>query len=107
MNPNMLSKIKEADADALRAGNITVGKDTFPVLVQTFTYNEFQEKIEAYKSAKDSENWEFLASLFFDPETRERIFTADDLKTLKAPTVAGLFKAFSDVNMGAVFASKK
>lgn len=107
MNPNMLSKIKEADADALRAGSITVGKDTFPVLVQTFTYNEFQGKIEAYKNAKDSENWEFLASLFFDPETRERIFTADDLKTLKAPTVTGLFKAFSDVNMGAVFASKK
>lgn len=107
MNPNMLSRIKEADADALRAGSITIGKDTFPVLVQTFTYNEFQEKIEAYKNAKDSENWEFLASLFFDPETRERIFTADDLKTLKAPTVAGLFKAFSDVNMGAVFASKK
>lgn len=107
MNPSTLSRIKQADADALRPGVIVVGNEKISVLVQTFGYDEFQGKIEEYKNAPDVKNWEFLAGLFFDIETREKLFSPEDLKTLKAPTVVGLFKSFHDVNMGVAFDKKK
>lgn len=106
MNISTLERIKRADADRLRPGELEVNGEKIDVLVKTFPLVEFKPLLEKLGELTDDESFNFISGLFFDPATREPLFSVDDVRGLSAPITGALMTLFRDVNLG-IFVNRK
>lgn len=101
-----LERIKRADADRLRPGSIEIGGEKIDLLVKTFPIPEFKKILNRVGNMSDEESFAFMAEIFFDPATREPIFSASDASEMSSPLIGGLMTLFRDVNLGVLINPK-
>ena len=95
-------RIAKADVRRRRTADFTLGGETFAVEVAIYSAADYRGFVERFSQASDADNAAFLANQFFDPESGENLFTADDILAFSMATVIDLIRFFAAVNSGSL-----